>query len=74
LNSRVLVGLALLGVALLQAGFKPWVAWLAIGSSALFLLLGLAFGDMPPFVYYLVTLTIGITLLRAAPVPAAGPP
>jgi hypothetical protein len=62
-----IIGLALLGVALLQAGFQPWVAWLAMGSAALFLVLGLAFGDMPPLVYYLVTLTIGIVLFRAAP-------
>jgi hypothetical protein len=62
-----IVGLALLGVALLQAGYQPWVAWLAMGSAALFLVLGLAFGDMPPFVYYVVTLTIGIVLFRAAP-------
>jgi hypothetical protein len=62
-----IVGLALLGVALLQAGYQPWVAWLAMGSAALFLVLGLAFGDMPPLVYYLVTLTIGIVLFRAAP-------
>jgi hypothetical protein len=62
-----IVGLALLGLALLQAGYQPWVAWLAMGSAALFLVLGLVFGDMPPFVYYLVTLTIGIVLFRAAP-------
>jgi hypothetical protein len=62
-----IIGLALLGFALLQAGYQPWVAWLAMGSAALFLVLGLAFGDMPPLVYYLVTLTIGIVLFRAAP-------
>jgi hypothetical protein len=62
-----IVGLALLGIALLQAGFQPWIAWLAMGSAALFLVLGLAFGDLPPLVYYLVTLTIGIVLFRAAP-------
>lgn len=61
-----MLGLVLLGTALLHAGLAPWVGWLAIGSAALFLVLAVIFGDMPPFVYYLITLTIGVVLYRAA--------
>jgi hypothetical protein len=68
-----MVGLALIGFALLQIGLPPWVGWLAIGSAGLFLVLGLAFGDMPPFVYYVIMLTIGIMVYRAASTAAAIP-
>jgi len=61
-----MAGLASLGTALLQTALPSWVGWLAIGSAALFLVLALAFRDMPPFVYYLITLIIGVTLYRAA--------
>lgn len=61
-----MAGLALLGVALLHTTLAAWVGWFPIGSAALFLILGLVFGDMPPFVYYLITFTIGVVLYRAA--------
>jgi hypothetical protein len=61
-----MAGLALLGTALLQTTLAAWVGWLPIGSAALFLVLALVFGDMPPFVYYVITLTIGVVLYRAA--------
>jgi hypothetical protein len=61
-----LAGLALLGIALFQTPLPAWVGWLSIGSASLFLVLALVFGDMPPFVYYLITLTIGVMLYRAA--------
>lgn len=61
-----IVGLALVGVALLQAGLQDWVGWLSIGAAVLFFVLGILFRDMPPFVYYAITLTIGIVLYRAA--------
>jgi hypothetical protein len=61
-----ILGLALIGTALLQTGLAPWVGWLAIGSAAAFLVLGLVFGDLPPLLYYLVTLTVGTMLYRAA--------
>jgi hypothetical protein len=61
-----MAGLALLGIALLQMALPSWVGWLPIVSAALFLVLALVFGDMPPFVYYLITLIIGVMLYRAA--------
>jgi hypothetical protein len=61
-----MAGLALLGTALLQTTLPTWVGRLPIGSAALFLILALVFGDMPPLVYYLITLTIGVVLYRAA--------
>jgi hypothetical protein len=66
-----MAGLASLGTALLQTVLPSWVGWLAIGSAALFLVLAIAFRDMPPFVYYLITLIIGVMLYRAA-APGAG--
>jgi hypothetical protein len=61
-----MVGLAFLGTGLLQMALPSWVGWLAIGSAALFFVLAIAFRDMPPFVYYVITLTIGVALYRAA--------
>jgi hypothetical protein len=61
-----LAGLAMIGAALLQTDLPAWLGRLAIGSAAAFLVLGLVFGDMPPFVYYIITLTIGIVLYRAS--------
>lgn len=58
--------LVLFGVGLLRTALPPWVGWLAIGSMALFFVLTIITGDMPPFVYYLVTLTAGVMLYRAA--------
>jgi hypothetical protein len=59
-------GLVFAGIAVLRMGLPPWVGWLCIGGAATFLVLGIAFGDMPPFVYYVVMLTLGIVLFRAA--------
>lgn len=69
-----ILGLALMGIALLQAPIQPWVGSLALGTAVLFLLLGLLFRDMPPLVYYVVTLTVGVALYRmaSAALPAAG--
>lgn len=67
-----MAGLVLIGMALLQTQMAPWVGWLSIGAAALFLVLGVIFRDMPPFVYYVVTLTAGIMLFRAAAAPTVG--
>ena len=60
-----MAGLVLLGVALLQTGLAGWVGWLCIGAAGLFLVVGLIFRDMPPFAYYVVTLTVGVMAFRA---------
>jgi hypothetical protein len=59
-----IAGLALIGTFLLRSRVDTWVGRLAVGAAALFLMLGLLFGDIPPFVYYVVTLTVGVKLLR----------
>jgi hypothetical protein len=66
-----IVALTLLGLALLQTVLPPWVGWLNVGGAALFLLLALVFGDLPPLLFYLVTLTVGIVVYRAATATAA---
>lgn len=55
---------ALIGYSLLQMGFPAWSAWLLIGASLLLVILYLVFKDMPPFVYYLLGLVLGIVLYR----------
>jgi hypothetical protein len=58
-------GLAVFGVALLRSALPQWVGWVMIASMALFLLLTVIFGDIPPFVYYAITLLTGVMLYRA---------
>jgi hypothetical protein len=59
-----ILGLAVLGVGLLRTDMQPWVGWLSIGAAGLFLVVGIVFRDMPPFVYYIILLTIGFMLFR----------
>lgn len=57
------IGIALFGIALLQSDIPNWIGWmLIIGASLIFLIIIIA-GDMPPFVYYLLTLIMSIGLL-----------
>jgi hypothetical protein len=58
------VGFALAGVALLRAGLPAWVGWMLIGGMGLFLVLMVVFRDMPPFVYYVLTLIAGVVVYR----------
>lgn len=64
-------GLAIFGAALLRSELPAWVGWTLIGSMAFFFLLTVIFRDMPPFVYYLVTLLTGVMLYRAESLVAA---
>ena len=57
-------GLAFFGVALLRSALPPWVGWLMIGSMALFFVITVIFRDIPPFVFYVITLVIGVVLYR----------
>jgi hypothetical protein len=57
-------GLIIFGVALLRMGFAEWSGWLMIGSMALFFLLTIIFKDMPPLVYYIITLVTGVMMYR----------
>jgi hypothetical protein len=55
-------GLALFGVALLGSGLPAWLGWVVIGSMALFFAIVVIFRDIPPFVFYAITLLVGIVL------------
>jgi len=60
-------GLVFFGIALLRTEIQNWVGWMIIGSMGLFFVLTIIFRDMPPFVYYAITLTTGVMLYRAGP-------
>jgi hypothetical protein len=53
-------GLALLGVGLLAGGFPAWLGWLTLGANLLFLAGYLWLRDIPPFVFYLLLLLVGL--------------
>ena len=57
------IGLAILGYALLSSDLPSWIGWMLIGSMVLLLVLTLIYRDMPPLMFYLVTLIAGIALL-----------
>ena len=57
------IGLAILGYALLSSDLPTWIGWMLIGSMVLLLVLTLIYRDMPPLMFYLVTLIAGIALL-----------
>ena len=56
-------GLAILGYALLRGDLAMWIGWMLIGSMVLLFVLTLIFRDMPPLMFYLVTLILGIALV-----------
>jgi hypothetical protein len=55
-------GLALLGLGLLAGRYPAWLGWLTLGADPLFLAGYLWLKDLPPFVYYLLLLLIGVVL------------
>jgi hypothetical protein len=65
-----IAGLALFGYVLLQMPVASWVGWMMIGSMGFFLLMALIFGDLPPFVHYVVLMIAAVMLYRMAPVEA----
>lgn len=56
-------GLLLLGVGLLAGGFPAWSGWLTLGATVVFLAGFLWFRDIPPFVFYLLLLPIGVAVM-----------
>ena len=58
-----ILGLIFIGIELLNENMAPVIAWLTIGTNAVFLILYLIYKDMPPFFYYIMTLIIGFMLL-----------
>jgi hypothetical protein len=55
-------GLALLGAGLLAGGFPAWLGWLTLGADLIFLAGFLWFKDIPPFVFYLLLLLVGVVV------------
>ncbi len=58
-------GLALLGVALLSAGYPGWLGWLVVGADVAFLVMYLTMHDIPPFVFYVLLTVVGVAVLVA---------
>jgi hypothetical protein len=57
------LGLAILGYTLLR-GYQPtWIGWMLIVSMVLLFVLTLIFRDMPPLMFYLATLILGMALV-----------
>ena len=57
------VGLAIFGVGLIVGPYPSWVGWIVAVSMVLLMVLTLAFGDLPEFFVYVVTLLAGVVLL-----------
>jgi hypothetical protein len=58
-----IAGLAPLGVGLVLSDQPDWTGWLTLGLDALFLATYLRYRDIPPFVFYLLLLVIGVVVL-----------
>jgi hypothetical protein len=55
-----LAGLAALGTGLLVAGFPSWTGWLTLSACLVFLAGYVRFGDIPPFVFYILLPVVAI--------------
>lgn len=55
-----ILGLAGLGWALLQSDAPAWLGWVVVGADAGFLTLYATSGDIPPFVFYLLLMAVGL--------------
>ncbi len=58
-----IAGLALLGGGLLAGDHPTWLGWLVLGADALFLAAYAATRDLPPFVFYVLLLVVGVVLV-----------
>jgi tellurite resistance protein TehA-like permease len=70
------IALIMIGFLLLLAGYSKWFAWLMLVLAGLILVGGLALGGLPPAVYSLSFLILGIGLLlmrSRAPQPSFKP-
>jgi hypothetical protein len=57
-----IAGLALLGVGLILDDAPAWPGWLTLGADLAFLFGFLRFKDIPPFVFYLLIMLIGVVV------------
>ena len=58
-----IAGLALLSIGLWAGGFPLWLGWLDLGASLLFLIIYLLFNDIPPYVFYVLLILVGLVVL-----------
>lgn len=58
-----LAGLLALGSGLLLADVPAWTGWLTLAADLLFALAYLRFRDIPPFVFYVLLVPVGIAIL-----------
>lgn len=61
-----LAGFFLLGIELLYLMGGSWQGFFLMGASMLIFMLYQQFKDMPPFVYYLLALVLGVSILMNA--------
>jgi hypothetical protein len=57
-----IAGLILLGAGFLVGSFPGWIGWVTIAANLVFLVAYLRFGDLPPFVFYLLLILVGIAI------------
>jgi hypothetical protein len=57
-----IAGLALTGSGLLIADYPGWIGWVVLVADAVFLVAYVVTRDIPPFVFYLVTLLVGVVI------------
>jgi hypothetical protein len=58
-----IAGLALLGAGLLTFDFPTWLGWLVLVADLAFLVAYIGYKDIPPVVFYLLLLVVGIVLI-----------
>jgi hypothetical protein len=56
-------GIALLALGLLIGDFPTWVGWVTLGADVVFPAGYLRFTDIPPFVFYLLFVLVGLAVL-----------
>ena len=58
-----IAGIALLAIGLLIGYFPTWLGWVTLGADVVFLAGYLRFKDIPPFVFYVLLLVVGLAVL-----------
>ena len=56
-------GLATLGAGLVTGGISLWLGWLTVAGAVLCAAAYVRFKDIPPFVFYILFVVIGVVLL-----------
>ena len=56
-------GLFLLGAGLLTGSWADVLGWIVLGADALFVVAYVRYGDIPPFVFYVLLLVVGLAVV-----------